>query len=338
MPRHVTYTTSSQLSHVANSRQSDWKISGLAFCSPTENSTKPTSIQGINLHEVLNVDPRLPKFVQLNLDFTSPDFVVDNNLTSAADMFSLGLLCVSLYNSPHRSPLESHGSISSYKRHFSSSSSVPSTSNNYLSSRPLPKDLSSHVLPRLITRRPAQRMSAREFQQSEFFDNILVSTIRFLDAFPAKTPNEKASFMRGLNKVLPSFPKSVMERKVLPALLDELKDRELLSLILQNVFKIISLLPSARRTFGEKVRPVLKEIFVINAKQVQEKDPARDAGLMVFLENLSVCSDNCNGKEFKDGTWSHILTPRKETNSLQICYPSFWQQLSVPRTQLSTLP
>jgi SCY1-like protein 2 len=284
--------------------KSDWKLAGLSFCSPPDNSTKATSFQPISLSEVLNLDPRLPRFVQISLDYTSPDFVLDNNLTCAADMFSLGLLCIALYNSPHRSPLEANSSISAYKRLFTSSSTVPSASNGFLSSRPLPKDLSQHLLPRLITRRPAQRMSAREFQQSEYFDNILVSTIRFLDAFPAKTPNEKASFLRGLNKVLPSFPKSVMERKILPALLDEMKDKELLSLILQNVFKIIELLPSARRAFGDKIRPALKEIFVTNAKQGQEKDPARDAGLMVVLERMSVIAENCSGKEFKDGKLS----------------------------------
>lgn len=287
--------------------KSDWKISGLSFCSPADGSTKPTSIQGISLHEVLNLDPRLPRFVQLNLDYTSPDFVMDNNLTASADMFSLGLLSVALYNSPHQSPIECHGSLSSYKRVFSSSSTVPTTTNNYLSSRPLPRDLSNHVLPKLITRRPAQRMTAREFQQSEYFDNVLVSTIRFLDTFPAKTPNEKSQFLRGLNKVLPSFPKSVLEKKLLPALLEEMKDKDLLSLILQNVFKILTLLPAARRAFSERVRPALKSVFVENAKQSQEKDPARDAGLMVFLENIAVIADNSNGGEFKDDVLPVII-------------------------------
>ncbi|KAI0465589.1 kinase-like domain-containing protein [Xylaria cf. heliscus] len=287
--------------------KSDWKISGLAFCSPPETSSKPTSVQPISLSEVLNLDTRLPRYVQINLDYTSPDFVLDNNLTTSADMFSLGLLCIALYNSPHRSPIETGGSISAYRRIFTSSSTVPSTGNDFLSKRPLPKDLANHVLPRLITRRPAQRMTAREFQESQYFDNILVSTIRFLDAFPAKTPGEKASFMRGLNKVLPSFPKSVMEKKVLPALLEELKDKELLSLILQNVFKIMSLLPSSRRAFGEKVLPRLKEIFVDNAKQNQEKDTARDAGLMVVLENVNLIAENSSGKEFKDDVLPILL-------------------------------
>ncbi|VBB79987.1 Putative protein of unknown function [Podospora comata] len=280
--------------------KSDWKLSGLAFCSPPEPSTIPTTIQPIILGEVLNPDPRIPRTVQLNLDYASPDFVLDNNLTTFADMFSLGLLCIALYNSPHRSPIECSTSISAYKRVFQSSQSVPTATNNYLSSRPLPKELGQHVLPRLLTRRPAQRMTAKEFQESEYFNNVLISTIRFLEGFPAKTPNEKQQFLRGLIKVLPNFPKSVMEKKLLPALLEELKDKELISWILHNAFKIIGLLPAGRRAFNEKVRPKLKEIFVTNAKQPQEKDANRDAGLMIVIEQLSVIASNCNGKEFKD--------------------------------------
>lgn len=284
--------------------KSDWKLSGLSFCGPPEPSTIPTTIRQINLSEVLQPDPRLPPTVQLNLDYTSPDFVLDNNLTTFADMFSLGLLCIALYNSPHRSPIECHHSLSAYKRAFQSSSNIPSANNNFMSSRPIPKDLANYVLPRLITRRPAQRMTAKEFQQSEYFDNILISTIRFLDTFPAKTPNEKTQFLRGLIKVLPSFPKSVMEKKVLPALLEEMKDKELISLTLHNCFKIIDLLPSGRRAFSDKIRPRLKEIFVGHVKQPEEKDPSRDAGLMIVIEQLPVITKNCSGKEFKDGRFS----------------------------------
>ncbi|KAK2626195.1 hypothetical protein QTJ16_004457 [Diplocarpon rosae] len=281
--------------------KSDWKISGLSFASPPDGSTKASSVIPINLSESLNLDPRLPRSVQLNLDYTSPDFVLDSNLNVAADMFSLGLLIIALYNSPHTSPLQANSSTSTYKRLFASSSNIPSASNGFLSSRPIPKDLTSSVLPRLITRRPAQRMTAKDFQQSAYFDNILISTIRFLDSLPAKTPNEKAQFMRGLSRVLPSFPRSVLEKKVLPALLEEMKDRELLSLILKNIFTIVELLPSGRRPFTEKIVPRLKEIFVpAIPRTVQERDPAKEAGLMVMLEHIRAVTTNCSGKEFKD--------------------------------------
>ncbi|KAK7511651.1 protein kinase domain-containing protein ppk32 [Phyllosticta citriasiana] len=283
--------------------KSDWKISGLGFCSPPENSTKATSVTPVSLSEILNYDPRLPRSVQINMDFVSPDFVMDNNITTAADMFSLGLLIIALYNSPHQSPLETNQSASTYKRLFSSSSSIPTQNNNFLSRNPLPRDLASSVLPRLITRRPAQRLNAREFQQAQYFDNILVSTIRFLDSLPAKTAAEKSQFLRGLPRVLNQFPKSVLEKKVLPALLEEMKDRELLSLVLQNVFKIITMMPSGRRAFSERVIPKLRQVFLstTGGKPVQaERDTAKEAGLMIILEQMRLISESCNGKEFKD--------------------------------------
>ncbi|KAK3168850.1 hypothetical protein OEA41_005298 [Lepraria neglecta] len=277
--------------------KSDWKIAGLGFAGPPDISSSQSTMPPISLSEVLYHDPRLPRSIQLDLDYTSPDFTIDGNISSSADMFSLGLLLIALYNSPHTSPLKTNSNLSTYKKLFTSSSTTPSTSNNFLSSRPLPKDLVSAVLPRLITRRPAQRMNAREFQQSQFFDNILMSSIRFLDALPAKTPNEKSQFMRGLPKILDQFPKSLLDKKVLPALLEETKDKELLSLILQNVFKIIKILPSGKRAMTDKILPQLRGTFLAGGGK--ERDTAKEAGLAVILENMELVGENCDGKEFK---------------------------------------
>lgn len=281
--------------------KSDWKISGLAFAGAPTDST--SSAAPISLSEILNHDPRLPQSVQLNLDYASPDFVMDQNATCSADIFSLGLLIIALYNSPHRSPLATHGSISTYKRIFASSSTVPTQQNNFLSSGTLPTDLVSDLLPRLITRRPAQRLDASAFQQAKYFDNILVSTIRFLDALPAKTPNEKAQFMRGLPRIMPQFPSSVLERKILPVLLDEMKDLELLAAILQNTFAIIKAIPSGKAAFTQKIIPKLRETFLgpNNKAANTERNASKEAGLMVVLENMSLIAQNCSGKDFRDG-------------------------------------
>ena len=287
--------------------KSDWKIGGLSFCglSDTANttSTAPSIGPPIALSELLYYDPGLPGNVQLNLDYSSPDFVMDLNVCSAADMFSLGLVMLSLYNIPHESPLHTNSNVAAYKKIFSSSTTVPTTNNNFLCSRELPSLLKSEVLPRLITRRPANRMTAREFQQSKFFDNILVSAIRFLDALPGKSTAEKSQFLKGLPRVLSQFSKSVLEKKVLPALLEEMKDKDLLALILGNVFKIIPLLSYAQRSFTDIILPKLKETFVpVTGKQgvAPERDASRDAGLAIILDNMSLISENCNGREFKD--------------------------------------
>ena len=285
--------------------KSDWKISGLGFAGPPDSSETRSNLPPLALSEVLYQDPRLPPSVQLNLNYTSPDFAMDTNVSPSADLFSLGLIIVALYNSPHVSPIEAHSNLSTYKKLLSSPSSTPLQANNFLASGSIPKDLQSHVLPRLITRRPAQRLNARDFQQSQYFDNILVSTIRFLETLPTKNQNEKSQFMRGLQRVLPEFPVSVLERKILGALLEEMKDRDLLPLILQNIFTILQRIPSARRAFPEKVIPRLKEMFPTGPGKgaAQERDSKKDAGLMVLLENMRVIAHNCSGMEFKDG-WS----------------------------------
>ncbi|KAL4879801.1 kinase-like domain-containing protein [Aspergillus karnatakaensis] len=280
--------------------KSDWKISGLGFAGPADSSQSKSTLPPLALSEVLHQDPRLPPSVQLNLDYTSPDFALDSNVNPSADLFSLGLIIIALYNSPHTSPLKSHGSLETFKRLLSSPSSTPSQGNNFLCVGAIPKDVLAHVLPRLITRRATQRLTAREFQQSQYFDNILVSTIRFLESLPAKNPNEKAQFMRGLQRVLPEFPVSVLERKLLGALLDEVKDRELLPLILQNVFAILQRIPSARRILPEKVIPQLKEVFPTSKSSSQDRDSKKDAGIMVVLDNMKIIADNCPGKDFKD--------------------------------------
>ena len=278
--------------------KSDWKISGLAFAGPPDGAEGHQPIPQISLSEVLHNDPRIPRSVQLDLDYTSPDFVLDANVTSAADIFSLGLVTIAIYRKPHTSPFETHGNQSTYKRICSSTSTVPNPSNNYLCTNELPREL-AQTLPKVLARRPAQRMTASEFQQSDYFDNILVNTMRFLDALPAKSAAEKSQFMRGLGRVLPQFPPSVLGKKVLSALLDEMKDRELLALILQNIFSIVKVMPKSKEAVSDQVLPRMKEVFLAKSKS-EERDTSKEAALVVVLENIKLLADNCTSKQFKD--------------------------------------
>lgn len=278
--------------------KSDWKISGLAFAGPPDNAEGHQTLPQISLSEVLHNDPRVPMSVQLNLDYTSPDFVLDTNISFSADIFSLGLVLISCYRDPHRSPIETHGNQATYKKILGSPSTAPSPQNNYGCSNKLPRELES-TLPRILARRPAGRMSAAEFQQSEYFDNILVNTMRFLDSLPAKTAAEKQQFLKGLGRVMPQFPVSVLEKKILSVLLDELKDKELLALILQNIFQIIKMVPTRRDLLALKVMPQLREIFTVSSKSA-ERDTSKEAGLVVFLENIETISENSSAQQFKE--------------------------------------
>lgn len=315
----------------------DWKIAGLSFCGPHEGTTAATSLPPISLSEVLNQDPRLPRSVQIHLDYTSPDFVLDAHLTPSADMYSLGLLITALHNHPTRtSPLRTNNSLATYKRLFASPSTTPSASNNFLipSSHPLPSNLSTDLLPRLLARRPTGRLNARDFQQHAYFDNLLVSTLRFLDALPAKSAQEKQAFLRGLPRILPQFPEKVLVQKVLPALLEEVKDRDLLALVLRCVFAVVKVLQAMGKGDGQGkgtgtggrdghvfeglVVSKLREVFLppptplsrppaAATTAAAEKDAGKEAGLMVLLESMPIATSHCSGKVFHDDLLPIVL-------------------------------
>ncbi|KAH0844702.1 hypothetical protein AYO21_01977 [Fonsecaea monophora] len=278
--------------------KSDWKISGLGFAGPPDGAEGHQTVPQISLSEVLHHDSRIPRTVQLDLDYTSPDFVLDSNINFSADIFSLALVILACYRQPHRSPIETHGNQSTYKKIFSSASTVPTSANNYLCDGALPRELNV-TLPRMLTRRPAQRMTASEFQQSQYFDNILVNTMRFLDAFPAKTPAEKSQFMKGLGRVLPQFPPSVLGKKILSVLLDEMKDRELLPLIMQNIFQIVKVVPFSKELVSDNILPRMRDIFLSKPK-TEERDTGKEAAFLAVLNNIQLIADNCSAKQFKD--------------------------------------
>ncbi|KAK6335194.1 hypothetical protein TWF718_010630 [Orbilia javanica] len=306
--------------------KSDWKIGGLAFsashrgdssatAATTSSSPSPSpSPFPVDLVSLASQhDQRLPSSVQLNLDYCSPDLLLDSSVTPALDLFSLGLLIISIYNSPHESPLKAHNSPTNFRRLFNSSSSIPNQTNNFLCSKAIPQALVDDVLPRLITRRPVNRLTAKEFQEAGYFDNILVSTIRFLDNFPAKSASEKNAFMRGLPKVLPQFPTGVAQRKILPMLVEELKDKgELLPWTLAAVLTLLEGLPAGSRLIGEKVLPAFRATFDLGKKkdttaEVSSSAPrpgterdGRDAALAVMVERLAVLREKCTLTEFRD--------------------------------------
>lgn len=83
--------------------------------------------------------------------------------------------------------------------------------------------LMADLLPRLLTRHPSNRLSLASLPSHSFFSSLAISTLNFLDptTFASKPREEKATFLRGLVRVLPTFSERLRKGKVLPSLLEE---------------------------------------------------------------------------------------------------------------------
>lgn len=91
------------------------------------------------------------------------------------------------------------------------------------------------LLPRLLTRHPSTRISLLSLPSHPFFSSLAISTLNFLDptTFASKPREEKATFLRGLVRVVPTFSERLRKGKVLPSLLEEVS---LLCLFATDVF------------------------------------------------------------------------------------------------------
>lgn len=119
--------------------------------------------------------------------------------------------------------------------------------------------------------------------------------------------------MRGLTSVLDRFSEGLRTRKILPSLLEEMKDTHLLPYILPNVFAISHIL--SPQQFASLVLPSLKPLFAV-------KEPPQN--MMTLLDNLKMLQEKTEKSVFRERTLSSPSFLRTDAEFVhQMCCPWF---------------
>lgn len=232
-------------------------------------------------------------FRALRLTCLAPEFALDESIEVSSDMFSLGCLIYAVHNKGVP-PFQNRQNLHTYRKNVEKLTSI---SYNHL-----PGHLHD-VMYRLLTRYPSGRMNASEFITSKYFDNVLVSTIRFLESFPEKSRHEKSDFLKGVVRVLPQFPNRILLRKILPSLLEECKESALLPFIIPNIFHIVNIM--SIEEFQARVLPTLKPIF-------QVKEPPQN--LITLLDKIDLLKEKTSAVVFKEDVMPLVYSAL-ETNT-----------------------
>lgn len=213
--------------------QGDWKIGGFSFLTSLtapDGSPTPWSFP--------DYDPSLPPALSRSFDFMAPEYAIDEQLLPANDLYALGCVVYAAH-SKGDPPFRNRNSIQNLRQNSERlATSLGSSSFQRLSrdvrggyiaaiferfqKEPslniicLLRAAFAELLSSLFTRFPGSRLTASTFQTSTYFNNILVSTLKFLerDSFAARTKEEKAQFLKGLLKILPQFSDRLSRRKV----------------------------------------------------------------------------------------------------------------------------
>lgn len=273
---HCNLTTDSILVNA----KGDWKVAGFGFLTPLKQGDgTPTPFR------YPDYDPSLPSALSRNFDYMAPEYALDEKMEPANDMYSLGCIIFAVH-SRGDPPFRNRNSLTNVRQNADQLSTVagsPSWSR-------LGNDVVG-VLSTLLTRFPGSRPSAASFQRSDYFNNILTQTLKFMerDSFAGRTKEERVSFLKGLLKILPQFSDRLLRRKVLPALLELMNDRTLLPFILPNVFTISKNLSSIE--FSSNVLPKLKPLFAV-------QDPPQNQ--LMLLEQIELFVSKTSPPVFRE--------------------------------------
>jgi len=170
-------------------------------------------------------------------------------------MFSLGCLVYALFNG-WKSPLECNQDKRMYQSKISSieapnlSKIPPACHGNSSNFQPrtlyqpkgnrkewMLKLFDIELIRRTLTFNETARMNASEFQYHNYFDSMLMQTVKYLDLIAEKTQANKSQFFKGLPNVLGDFPRRVLIRKVsFPAKGQAISWANLMNLFLSSSF------------------------------------------------------------------------------------------------------
>lgn len=259
----------------------DWKLCSFGFLTPLK---QPDGTPTPYRHP--DYDPTLPPSLSVNFDYLAPEYALDEKREPANDMYSLGCIVFAVH-SKGNPPFRNRNSLTNLRNNVDGLA----TATESAEWRRLGKDV-VELLSALLTRFPGSRYTAVSFQKAGYFNNILVSTLKFLEreSFSGRTKEERVQFLKGLLGVLSQFSDRLLRRKVLPALLELMSDRSLLPFILPNVFHIAKTLSSIE--FSSSVLPRLQPLFTV-------QDPPQTQ--LMLLDQIELFVSKTSPPVFREG-------------------------------------
>ncbi|XP_066581269.1 V-type proton ATPase catalytic subunit A-like [Prorops nasuta] len=228
-----------------------WKIFGFDFCALNQSSDiKQPS------WTYIEYDPTTPSIIQPQLDYQPPECVLASSISPASDIFSFGMLAYSLYSPENRPLYETQNDLSKCQR-FSDN-----LKGNYVASKllPVPEPLRD-TIKLMLSHSPELRPDAYQFIKIEYFMDIGVKTLNYLDKLFQWDNLQKSQFFKGLPQVLKNIPHRVVLHRVLPALYKELVNPPMIPFVLPSILQTMESCEAAE--FREHILPNLKPVLAL---------------------------------------------------------------------------
>ncbi|KAG8237744.1 hypothetical protein J437_LFUL014287 [Ladona fulva] len=232
--------------------QGAWKIFGFEFY-VANHSTTPGSLPHWPFEEfVSDGHPcSLP-----NLDYMAPEMALTLSHSPASDLFSLGALAYALFSPDGHAPQHCEGKWN----RFAKSAAELKRAGTVKGIDCLPNGLRDCVR-MLLSPTPELRPDAHQFLKIEYFEDVGIKTLNYLDSSFQWDNLQKSQFYKGLPQVLPKLPHRVCLYRIIPCLVKEFINASMVPFVLPNVLAIAQ--NCSREEFEVNILPHLLPVMKI---------------------------------------------------------------------------
>uniref|UniRef100_UPI00358F0628 SCY1-like protein 2 n=1 Tax=Myxine glutinosa TaxID=7769 RepID=UPI00358F0628 len=277
-----------------------WKIMGFDFF-----ITVPSNDDNVTTFPCSEWDPALPPLCHPRPEYLAPEYILSVSCETASDMYSFGMLMYAVFNKGKTilEPSVGRDIFKSFSIHLDKLSRLsPSVLRN------VPEGVRDH-LKMLLNVAPTVRPDADQLGKIPYFEDVGAATLQYLDTLFQRDNLQKSQFFKGLPKVLPQLPKRVVQQRVLPCLVTEFVNPNMVPFVLPNVLLIS--VDCSRAEYTDLVLPDLIPIFKL-------QEPIQV--LLIFLQKMDLLLTKTPAEDIKQ----HIL-------------PMIFRALEAPSIQIQEL-
>uniref|UniRef100_A0A1B6C9B0 Protein kinase domain-containing protein n=1 Tax=Clastoptera arizonana TaxID=38151 RepID=A0A1B6C9B0_9HEMI len=249
--------------NIVINQQGAWKIFGFDFSiqkSHPDSTTWPWLEYKSDLHPL----------AQPELDYLAPECVLLESNTAASDVYSLGVMIYALYNEGQ--PLFSaNKDLHTYKQNINKIKQLPASGLMSI------VEGLREMVRMMLNFKPELRPDEHELIKVEFFDDVGVKTLNYLDSLFQWDNLQKSQFYKGLPQIVDKLPHRVCLYRVIPCLIKEFVNPTMVPFVLPNVLIIAE--NCSKEEFSQHILPTLKTVMKMT-------DPIQI--LLIFMQKMDL--------------------------------------------------